>query len=38
MMKNNYTEPELDIIEFSAEDVITESPLRDENGTVIIKT
>ena len=37
-MKNNYTEPVLEIIEFSAEDVITESPLRDDDGTEIIQT
>ena len=37
-MKNNYTEPVLEIIEFSAEDVITESPLRDDDGTEIVKT
>lgn len=37
-MKTTYTEPELEVIEFFAEDVITDSVTTDGNGTVIIKT
>lgn len=35
-MKQIYTEPELEIIEFESEDVITTSPLVDEYGLPIM--
>ena len=36
-MKTVYTEPELEIVEFETEDVITASPLKDDDGLIIIK-
>ena len=36
-MKQIYTEPQLEIIEFETEDVITTSPVTDEYGLPIVK-
>ncbi len=37
MMKNEYTAPELEIIEFSEEDIIATSPVTDDASLPIIK-